>query len=88
MLVTLYSKPDCPLCDEVKRDLVDLQRRATFVLAERNILEEPADFARFRYLIPVVDVEGGPLLTPPHDWSTLAKAVGAVQGMGDEFGPR
>lgn len=25
------------------------------------------------YLIPVLDIENGPLLYPPHDWATLVR---------------
>ena len=86
MRVTLYSKPDCALCDEVKRDLLEIQRSATFTLEIRNILEEPDAFARFRYLIPVVDVEGGPLLTPPLDRPTLESVLGEAHRAQDGSG--
>ncbi len=76
--VTLYTKPDCPLCDEAKHALALLARAFDLTLVERNILDDPADFARFRYLIPVVDIAGGPLLTPPHDLETLRAGLCAA----------
>jgi glutaredoxin len=68
MRVTLYSKPDCPLCDEVKQELAGWQEALGFALGVRNIEEDPAEFARFRYLVPVIEIAGGPLLYPPHEW--------------------
>lgn len=78
MRVILYSKPDCPLCDELKEELRTFQQGLHFELVERNILEHPDDFARYRYWIPVLEIEGGPLLYPPHDpgvvWQALSTA--------------
>jgi hypothetical protein len=75
MRVTLYSKPDCHLCETLKADLLSIQGKIGFTLLERNIEEDPDDFLRFRYLIPVVDIEGGALLYPPHTWHTLFQAL-------------
>lgn len=36
MRVILYSKPDCPLCDELKGDLAEFQAEIS-ELTERNI---------------------------------------------------
>jgi len=66
MIVTLYSRPDCHLCEELKLDLEPLRAQWGFTLVERNIDDDSADYERFRYLIPVLDIEGGPLLYPPH----------------------
>jgi hypothetical protein len=71
MQVTLYSKPDCQLCEEVKADLLSFQIQMSFALFERNIEEDPELFARFRYLIPVV--------YPPHSWHSIYQALQAAQ---------
>jgi hypothetical protein len=73
--VLLYSKPDCALCSELKHDLTEFQRTIAFTLVERNIEDNADDFARFHALIPVLDIEGGPLLYPPHDWYTVQQAL-------------
>lgn len=78
MLVTVYSKPNCPLCDDCKAELRDLQAEFGLVLEERNILDDPALFARFRHLIPVVEIAGGSLLYPPHDRHSLWSALHGV----------
>lgn len=75
MEITLYSKPGCHLCTELKDDLFALQKEISFTLLERNIEDDPEDFARFRYLIPVLDIAGRELLYPPHTWSTLRRAL-------------
>ncbi len=80
MQVTLYSKPGCPLCDELKADVLEFQSELGFELTERNIEHDPADFQRYRYLIPVLDIEGGGLLYPPHAWETVRGALYAAQG--------
>ena len=75
MNLTLYSKPDCPLCDELKADLDVLQNQYEFTLVERNIEDDSVLFERYRYLIPVLDIEGGPLLYPPHTWQSTSQAL-------------
>lgn len=79
MRVTLYSKPDCHLCETVKADLLAIQSKIRFTLLERNIEEDPDEFLRFRYLIPVLDIEGGKLLYPPHTWYSVFQALEAAQ---------
>ena len=71
MRLTLYSKPECTLCDELKAHLAALQPQMGFDMIECNIEEDAELFERFRYLIPVLDIEGGSVLYPPHDWDRL-----------------
>jgi hypothetical protein len=54
------------LCEYLKADLLAMQAEIGFALAERNIEEDAALFNRFRYLIPVLEIDGGELLYPPH----------------------
>ena len=56
--VALYTKPGCCLCDEVKVQLRNLQRRQASSLREVNILDEPEAYERFKNEIPVVFVNG------------------------------
>ena len=58
MTVTVYTKPDCPLCDEAKEVLGRVRARVPFDLEEINILADPALLERFRYDIPVVFIDG------------------------------
>ncbi len=82
--VTIYSKPDCHLCETLKADLLSMQASLRFTLRERNIEEDPDDFLRFRYLIPVLDIETGliaanQLLYPPHTWHSVYRALTAAR---------
>lgn len=56
--VTLYSKPDCHLCDVVKETIARVAKRRSFELEVRNIELDEKDRERFAYDIPVVMVEG------------------------------
>jgi hypothetical protein len=78
MQITLYTKPGCHLCEDVKADLLHLQREFGFALCERNIDVHPEDFERYRYLIPVVDIEDGPMLYAPIEPYELHGAIKRV----------
>jgi glutaredoxin len=56
--VTLYSKPECHVCDLVKEVIARVQKHREFELEIRNILDDPADFEKFKSEIPVVCVNG------------------------------
>lgn len=71
----LFTRPGCHLCDDLKRDLLEMQDTLAFSVDECDIDTDADAFARFRYLIPVLDIPGGPLLTPPHDWFTVRAAI-------------
>ena len=75
MQVVLYSRPGCHLCDDLRRELADFQQELGFTLVERNIEDDAQDMERFQLLIPVLDIEGGPLLYPPHRWDVVGAAL-------------
>jgi glutaredoxin len=56
--VTIYSKPGCHLCKKMKAQLELLQQQHPFRLLEVNILDDPADFERFKEEIPVIFIAG------------------------------
>lgn len=58
LVVEIYSKPGCHLCDEAKAELVKLQRRWPFRLQEVNIAQNAQLLAEFGTRIPLVWVEG------------------------------
>jgi glutaredoxin len=58
MIVEIYSKPECPLCDEAKEVLTRVQNRVSFELREVDIEQDASLFEQFRYDIPVVFVNG------------------------------
>lgn len=78
MRVTLYSKPQCSLCDEA-RDVIDEAREEiAFELEVRNILDSTADYDRFKHDIPVILLDGKEIarhrLTPPQLRAALRAA--------------
>ncbi len=76
--VTLYGKAACSLCDETRADLDLLAGELDFDLTEIDITINEEWFERFRYLIPVVDIDGGDLLTPPLTIRRLRDAIMAA----------
>lgn len=58
VVVEIYSKPDCCLCDEAKARLQQLQRQYGFKLQEVDITSEPQLFAEYHTRIPLIWVNG------------------------------
>ncbi len=58
MRILLYRRPGCPLCDEAE-ELLD---GAGVTYERRNILEDAALFERYRYRVPVVNLNGADVL--------------------------
>jgi uncharacterized membrane protein len=58
MRVTLYTREDCSLCDEVKADLAELQSVVPHRLVEVDVDSDPVLTARHGESVPVV--EAGP----------------------------
>ncbi len=55
--ITLYTKPGCTLCQPVRETILKAARQRSFDFVSRNILEDPADFERYKFAIPVVTVD-------------------------------
>ena len=73
--VTLYSKPDCPLCDEARESLARLRGRTEFELREVDITGDEALEAAYREWIPVVEIDGRRRFTYFVQPDALSKAV-------------
>jgi glutaredoxin len=58
MVATLYSKPGCHLCEDVREFLEALSPEHGFTLEEVNIEADATLFERYRYAIPVVLING------------------------------
>ncbi len=56
LTVTLYTKPGCHLCEEVKNALADLQTHHPHKLIEVDINNSRELFARYHLTIPVVRI--------------------------------
>jgi len=78
MRVTLYMRPGCTLCTELRRDLAEFEAALGFTLVERNIEDDPDDLAALDQVIPVLEIDNEPLLYPPHHWDELDAALRAA----------
>ena len=56
--VTIYSKKECHLCDIAKEELEAVRREFYFSYREVDIEKDGSAFEKFKYLIPVVEVDG------------------------------
>jgi glutaredoxin len=58
MVVQIYSKIDCPLCDKAKAVLLELQDEFGFQIEEIDIYKDDALLERYQLMIPVVSIDG------------------------------
>jgi glutaredoxin len=58
ILVQIYSKPGCHLCDEAKAAMQASGCSDQFTLEEVNIEEDAALYEQYRYDIPVIFING------------------------------
>jgi glutaredoxin len=56
--VTIYSKKGCHLCDIAKEELYALRCDFEFSLNEVDIEKDKLAFEKYKYLIPVVELDG------------------------------
>lgn len=54
LIVTLYTKPGCHLCEDAKAAIAPLLKEFDAALQEVNIEEDPEAFELYRYDIPVL----------------------------------
>ena len=63
--VLLYTKKDCPLCDEAEALLARLQGEYQFTVDTVDIASDDDLFQRYRYAVPVVAVGDGLAIEAP-----------------------
>ncbi len=56
--ITIYSKKDCHLCDIAKETLLKVQQELPFSLNEIDIEKDRTAFEKYKYLIPVIEIDG------------------------------
>jgi glutaredoxin len=56
--VTLYSRPDCHLCDQARAAILALREELRFELQEIDIESDDELLSRYLERIPVVAVDG------------------------------
>ena len=57
-IVTIYTKPECGLCEEAEEVIEAVRARVAFELVRRNILENLDDYEKYKHDIPVILVDG------------------------------
>ena len=57
-IVTIYSKKECHLCEVAKEELEALRYDFEFKLIEVDIGKDKPAFEKYKYLIPVVELDG------------------------------
>ena len=58
MRLTLYTRPGCHLCDDLKETLLQVRRRQAFELTEVDISRDPSLERRYGRDIPVLLIDG------------------------------
>lgn len=58
VIVTIYSKPGCHLCEEAKANILAAGCNDDFILKEVNIEEDAYLKERYRFDIPVILING------------------------------
>lgn len=56
--VTLYTKPNCPLCDKALEQIERARQRVAFEFEQVNILGDFEIYERYKHDIPVVHLNG------------------------------
>ena len=75
--LTLYTRTNCHLCDEVKADLESLKESHPHRVAEIDVDSDPSLAARYGEAIPVIEV-GPYVLRAPISRQDLAMTLGAA----------
>lgn len=57
-VVTVYSKNECPLCEEAEAVLHEVQAELGFELRRIDIYSDPELYERYKHDIPVIAVDG------------------------------
>ncbi len=61
--LTIFTKKDCHLCDIAKGTLLGLRREFPFSLNEIDIEKDKQAYEKYKYLIPVLEMDGKIIFT-------------------------
>jgi glutaredoxin len=73
--VTIYSKKDCHLCDIARETLLKVQQKLPFSLNEIDIEKDKTAFEKYKYLIPVIEIDGEKAFNYKVDENELEKVL-------------
>jgi glutaredoxin len=76
--VTLYTKPDCPLCDEAKAYLDEVHQTLPFNLTVTDVQTDAKLMERYGTRVPLVVVNGREVVgyPPEKKWVKIAIKAG------------
>jgi glutaredoxin len=75
LIVTLYTKEDCGLCEEAASMLRRLQQRIRFEIEYVDVEADQAAAERYGQRIPVIVIDGVEVAAAPLDEQRLAAAL-------------
>ena len=75
----LYGTPECHLCEDAAAILDGLARDQGLRWRRVDIRADPALFERYRYVIPVIVIVGGPTLAWPTTRERVRRALAAAE---------
>lgn len=78
--VTLYGKPGCHLCDQVRAELEHLRKKAPFTLEEVDVSLDVELQRDYGERIPVVAVDGDELCEYELDATARERLLARVAG--------
>ena len=58
IIIEIFSKPDCHLCDEAKQEITKMKKRFLLDVREINITESPDVYEIYKLEIPVILING------------------------------
>ena len=56
--IILYSKKGCHLCEIAREKLLEIKKEISFALNEVDIEKNEEIFEKYKYLIPVIEMDG------------------------------
>lgn len=71
--ITIYSKKDCHICHIAKEKLFQIQNEIPFSIEEIDIEKDKTLFERYKFLIPVIEIDGKKIFTYSVDVNELKK---------------
>ncbi|MBC7473565.1 MAG: glutaredoxin family protein [Candidatus Sericytochromatia bacterium] len=58
IIVEIFSKPNCHLCDDLKQIIKKVHQDTEFIIKEIDITKDELLFEKYKYEIPVVHING------------------------------
>ena len=74
-VVTIFTKPECGLCEEAEEVIEAVRARRPFDVVRRSILGSYEDYERYKHDIPVILVDGVEIARHHLSEQTLEQAL-------------